>query len=393
MKKNNGNRRNSFIITIMFIAFIGIVFALNIFESATNIIQKKEINVREIVNGFEKVEHITYPFININGLFQNVMQRDYLYDADSDKDSIRNKDNLLVSAHTDYSREKLDAAAGRLSETNQWLKSQGIPLIYVQAAGKLTFTDEDALPGIKNQQHDKINRMLDNLNKSGVECLDTRDILSGEEKDNFYKTDHHWTTEAALKVANGVCEHLNATHDLGIDTDKLKESNFDKTVYENSFLGAEGRRTGRYYVGLDDFTVLTPQYDTDFTVEISDKEGKHFSRRGAFNESVMDISKDPSKYSFETSSYYVYMGGDYGRFHVQNNNTDSDKSVMIIKDSFGVPVSSFMCNAFKNIDIIDVRYYVDDKPLSTLIKESKPDAVIYVYGTGYLTKKKMFTIK
>ena len=45
------------------------------------------------------------------------------------------------------------------------------------------------------------------------------------------------------------------------------------------------------------------------------------------------------------------------------------------------------------MDIIDTRYYSDDKSIGEVIAEEQPDAVLYIYGTGYLNKKKMFTIK
>jgi hypothetical protein len=107
----------------------------------------------------------------------------------------------------------------------------------------------------------------------------------------------------------------------------------------------------------------------------------------------MDMSKDVSHYSFEDSAYYEYWGGDYGRVHVVNKKMPDAPKVLVFKDSYGIPVTAFLTNVFSEMEIIDIRYYSDDKRIKEIIAEERPDAVLYVYGTGYLSKKKMFAIR
>ena len=75
-----------------------------------------------------------------------------------------------------------------------------------------------------------------------------------------------------------------------------------------------------------------------------------------------------------------------------SKNPDAPR-VLVFKDSYGVPVTAFLTCAFGSMDIIDIRYYSDDKRIKEIIAEERPDAVLYVYGTGYLSKKKMFAIR
>ena len=69
------------------------------------------------------------------------------------------------------------------------------------------------------------------------------------------------------------------------------------------------------------------------------------------------------------------------------------RKIMVFKDSYGIPVTAFMTNLFEEMEIMDIRYYNDEKSIKEIIAEERPDAVLYVYGTGYLSKPKMFAIK
>lgn len=40
---------------------------------------------------------------------------------------------------------------------------------------------------------------------------------------------------------------------------------YERTVYEDLFLGSQGKRVGSLYAGVDDFAVYTPKFDTSFT--------------------------------------------------------------------------------------------------------------------------------
>ena len=390
--KRNTTFKYRYLTAILFIVTVFGCFALNLKEMAENYAAGETHGIRELAADAESVDSIVYPFINLNGAFQGLMQRDYIYDADPGNDSIKKRSGYMVSVPAEFSEEDIAAAAAKLKESSDWLAGMGIPLVYVQAPSKMTESPENAMPGIINYTYGKNAAFRENAQRLGIDYVRSAEWLNGDDTD-FYKTDHHWTIESSFAVAAGICSHLNDKYGLGIDEDIFAEDRYKRTTHKNAFLGAEGRRTGIWYTGLDDFTEILPDFETDFDITISDAEGKLSERHGSFTETVMDMSKDISKYSFEDSAYYEYWGGDYGRIHVVNNrNTDAPK-IFVFKDSYGVPVSAFLTNAFSEMDIIDVRYYCDDKSLRELISEEQPDAVVYIYGSGYLTKKKRFAIK
>lgn len=340
-----------------------------------------------------ETEPLTYAFINLNGAYQRLMLRDYMYDADPSEDTLRNRDGQLVSSHSAPSDKALAKSAAALKRSSEWLAQRGIPLIYIQAANKTVMSPEDPMTGIRNNTYIKLQTFLRELQSRGIEYVDTRDWITASAADAFYYTDHHWRTETCFGIMQDICRYLNEKHDFGIADKYFSSDSYSFTLHRKAFLGAEGRRTGIYYAGLDDFTDIRPEFTTDFRVEISDREGGRSEREGSFEGAVMDTDRDISRYSFEDSAYYVYWGGDYGRVHVTNRLNDEGRRVLIFKDSYGIPVSALLTNAFSSMDVIDLRYYSEDKSMKEIIEETKPDAVLYIYGPGYISRSSMFSLK
>ena len=386
-----GTSAAKYLTAAIFMLFIFGMFALNIWETVSDAGGKA--SVRSLFKDMESVDCATYPFVNINGLYQGIMQRDYVYDVDPANDTVRTAHGQLISSSSAVSEEKMAESVAALSASSEWLEERGIPLIYMQAPSKTSFSPEEAMPGLRNNTYEKTVAFLEMLDKAGIEYIDTREWMDDTKEEGFYATDHHWTTETCLDMALKLGEYLNEKHGLDISRSMLDADSYSSVTYKDAFLGAEGRRTGRYYIGLDDFTVISPEFDTDFHIEIESRETGHSERDGSFSEAVMVPGKDTEHYSFDDSAYYKYWGGDYGRVEVTNKRITDGSSAVIIKDSYGIPVSAFLTNMFGTLNIIDVRYYEGDQSLKEIIEEADPDIVLYIYGPGYLGKKKMFALK
>lgn len=391
-EKKTGTIKYRYLTAVLFLLVVFICFVLNMKETAQNYLSGETKGIRAAAADAESVDSIVYPFVNLNGGFQGLMQRDYLYDADPDNDTIRKSSGYIISRPSGYDEEDVKTSAQKLKESSDRLAAMDIPLIYIQAPSKMSNSPDEAMPGISNYTYGKNAVFREAATELGIDYVDSNTWLTGSDAD-FYRTDHHWTTDACFDVAAGICDYLDEHYGIKAAEGSLDRDSYEFRTHKRAFLGAEGRRTGIWYTGLDDFTEILPAFETDFAITVSDKDGKITERSGSFEEAVMDMTKDVEHYSFEDSAYYEYWGGDYGRVHVVNKKAPDAPKVLVFKDSYGIPVTAFLANAFSEMDIIDTRYYSDDKSIGEVIAEEQPDAVLYIYGTGYLNKKKMFTIK
>ena len=91
------------------------------------------------------------------------------------------------------------------------------------------------------------------------------------------------------------------------------------------------------------------------------------------------------------NKYACYFGGDFPEIIIQNENINSNKRVLIIQDSYGLPFSAFMSLRVKELKMIDLRHF--EKSEIEEIKEFNPDVVIMMYNPSSFYIEKNFEFK
>ena len=69
-----------------------------------------------------------------------------------------------------------------------------------------------------------------------------------------------------------------------------------------------------------------------------------------------------------------------GYLRTVNNLIDNDYKILVIKDSYSLPVVAFLSTCIKTVDMVDLR----DKPkadLNKIISDNQYDLVITLYNT------------
>lgn len=75
-KKSTGTIRYRYLTAVLFVLVVFVCTALNAKEVLQNYKDGTTRGVRALAADAESVDAIVYPFVNLNGAFQNVMQRD-----------------------------------------------------------------------------------------------------------------------------------------------------------------------------------------------------------------------------------------------------------------------------------------------------------------------------
>ncbi|HYE67370.1 MAG TPA: hypothetical protein VEA58_02090, partial [Anaerovoracaceae bacterium] len=97
---------------------------------------------------------------------------------------------------------------------------------------------------------------------------------------------------------------------------------------------------------------------------------------GTFGEAVLTNSYLAEGTPLETNRYAVYHG-DNAELVFVNHNVRSGK-ILIIKDSFGLPVYSFLSTVVHEVRALDVRLYQDS--VAEYAEKYQPDVVIVLYN-------------
>ena len=137
-----------------------------------------------------------------------------------------------------------------------------MPFLAVTAPEKIP-PDSDQLPaGVNEYGNDYADAFLDLASQAGVDTFDLRSppfLESGRWEDLFFVTDHHWNADGAFLAYQTLAAELEERYGFSTDPAYTDPDSYERTVYEDLFLGSQGKRVGSLYAGADDFTVYTPQ--------------------------------------------------------------------------------------------------------------------------------------
>lgn len=279
---------------------------------------------------------------------------------------------------SNYMPTTTDYEYDQITNFKSYLDERGIDLLYINAPTKYTddtlFANEFGIKSCGNQNADIF---LQRINDAGIHNVDLRDEIKNENLniyDMFYRTDHHWTTKTGLWATQKIVNALNQSCNFRIDTNIFDEANYNYTEYKNSWLGEQGRKLAVSYVGLDDYTLIEPQFDTSLVLTTSN---------GTTTEGSFDIMIDKSRYNTETDVYstpswhYSYLPIGINQSTIHNNNV-SDGKILILGDSYSQVVVPFLSLGVADTTSLVLRSYKGS--LREFIDANKFDAVVIVYA-------------
>lgn len=367
------------LIFLAIICIIGILTIWNNRESFLNIV--KSGNVIENTNQIY-ADNVAFSneFINMWSQTQSLSEAQLLDDAEYGV-IIKDKNGSLYFPASDVNVTPYAENTIKFAKT---LENKKVPFIYIQAPNKYIEGYTDEIVSEYNFSNKNATEFLNILKNNKIDTLDLRELIIKENLDKeslFYKTDHHWTTSTAFWAYTKIVKCLNDKYDFDIDKNNFYTDikNYKQKVIENCYLGSLGRRVGRAVSGLDNYTFIEPSFETDYKIfnGLTSKTEPIFS--GNFNKAIVkeNILNGSDVTLNKHASYFEW---DYGDLIIKNTLIDNDIKILLIKDSYSLPVMAFLSTCVSEIHSADLR----DIPcinLSEYINEYDFDAVIMMYNT------------
>lgn len=385
-KKINLETISAAVLTAVMIV-VGVLNIVSYFEAEgeTTDENKRTLTIREKISSFHGKYNERFfgqeELVSVYGGIQSYLGRTLIEDK-AFTHLARNKDNQITTLP---SKKSLNLFKTKILTMDRAAKANGVRTLYVQAPFKIMPGTETGLPkGIKTYANENADGVIEFLKDKGVDTFDLRTELkkSGmSQSELFFKTDHHWTVDAAFYSYFQLTQKLYEDYDfcskeqMEFHTNPL---NYYKFEMKNCFLGTWGRRTGELFVGLDDFNYYVPAYYTNFDFTNVDGDDVLHLKNDFYNTVMTPKYVEKSEEGIRTNRYAAYLGGYTKETRVVNNTLDSDKKLMIVHDSFGFPLSAFMCLTAKETRILDIRNYKDS--IKEYIEEYKPDVLLFVFN-------------
>ena len=172
----------------------------------------------------------------------------------------------------------------------------------------------------------------------------------------YYRTDHHWTTDGARLAYEAFCR----------ENGMQPRARSLETVTEH-FLGTLHSRVMTSSVQED--TIKAPADLPPVTITYDD--GKT-----ATSPYCPEFLEKKDKYAY-------FFGGNFGKVEI-DTGADSDRTLLIFKDSFANSFVPFLFEDYGHIVMIDLRYYMDST--DQLFEDYDVSQVLYLFETtNFLT--------
>lgn len=308
--------------------------------------------------------------VNINGGFKKIIGEKIVNGA-----ILGSENNLYLEKKTinDLDYEKIDKNINYTKLILEYGNKNGINTLFVQEPDKYK-EEEEYLPYNKKiYEVDSNEYWINKLSRDGSNILDLR-----EEKYNadlFYKTDHHWTNEASLNAGKAILE------EFGLESKTCDIGNYEKQEFQKVFLGSLGIKTGKYYIGKDNFEIFEPKFETDLEGSFQTLDGTIINKNGDFKSTFIDEEKlHDDEYN---NKYSVFLSGGIIENIIINNLAENEEKLLVISDSFAKPMVQGLSLSFRETRFIDPQEGRYNKSCIEYIKEYKPDYIVVMYSRDY----------
>ena len=173
----------------------------------------------------------------------------------------------------------------------------------------------------------------------------------------YYKTDHHWTTLGAFYAFQAAAPSLGIEGDLS--------GKYVSYAVSDSFNGMLASKSGVNLGEKEQIDIYVPtEEDTDLIVDYVD-EGKRST-------SLYDSSKLKEK-----DQYTVFLGGNSSLLDIRTVST-STKRLLLVKDSFANSFIPFLTPYYREIVVVDPRYY--SGTINDLMDSYRISEVLFLYS-------------
>lgn len=190
---------------------------------------------------------------------------------------------------------------------------------------------------------------------SGMDFAEYVDIMGLLSLEDYYKTDTHWRQEYITDVAGTLLSAMGADPSCGV----YEENVLDKPFY------------GVYY---GQAALPLPAEEIKYLTSDALLECKVYDYENQREIGIYDLEKGHGK-----DPYELFLSGSLSLITIENPKADTDKELILFRDSFGSSITPLLAEGYRKITLVDIRYIHPDM-LGRYIEFGNQD-VLFLYST------------
>ena len=342
------------ILSITFVFGLMILFILNIFFGDNKISKSERRNLklfpnisisnilnRKFMEDFD--EYTTDQFI-LRDDFRNIKANvNYNILKKLDNNGLYVVDDYIFKSEYPTNKKSIDNFIYKINSINNYLTPNNKTYIGVIPDKNYYLKNNKYL----NIDYDYLYKRMNEIN---YEYIELRDILSLED---YYRTDTHWRQENLCKVVNRIGEQLNFN----------SSCQYERKSYNNFYGVYLGQSAQKIKPDNLIYLVNNIILNSDVYYLENSKNNKVY-----IEENLQNLD-----------SYDIYLDGASSYIEIKNNNSNTNKELVIFRDSFGSSLAPLLIEYYSKITLIDIRY-INSHEYLRLINFNNQD-VLFLYST------------
>ena len=207
-------------------------------------------------------------------------------------------------------------------------------------------------------QENQIQKIYSRLPEK-INCIDAEGALKngGNPEKLYYKSDHHWTSYGAKSVFDTVAKSWE------LDVDSV---NYQTYALSDSFFGTLSSSSG-IYDNPDVIEAIIPENSAGTYIVMN-------SSQKTKSVSMFDLSKLENG-----NQYEVFLGGNFSKLTITTTSNTENK-LLLFKDSYANCMLPMLTPFFKEIVVVDARYFTDD--IRAVVNDGEFTHMMFLYNVN-----------
>lgn len=354
---------------VVFLAMMGLICLVNLvsgereFSEKENrmLEQKPELSLSGIESGRYMDQYESYQSDQFAGrdLWVSLKTRvDLLVGRRKSNGVFKGKDNYLLEEIPRMNEEQVEKNLEAIRAFQEEYKDIPTYMMLVPNAANVM---EDKLPAYavtedQDAQFEAVRKSLGD----GITWVDvSKSLKKHKDEEIYYRTDHHWTTLGAWYAYQ---ELVSA---MGLD--ESKSPKLETYAVSNEFNGTLSATSG-YETGYEEpiyiYAAKKEKDEIGVVVNYVDEKRK--------TATLYDRSKLKEK-----DKYAMFLGGNYSMVDIRTTADTTDR-LLLFKDSYANCLIPFLTPYYREIIVIDPRYYYGD--IAKVMDENKITSILFLYN-------------
>lgn len=268
-----------------------------------------------------------------------------------DNNGIYIADGYAVKMEYPLNEASIEYAAGRFEYIyEKYLKGQNNRIFYSVIPDKGYY-----LAKKNNYLYLDFGKMVQKLGQGMDNFAEYIDLSGSLDESCYYKTDTHWKQEKLGSAARALLTGMGNPGPLR----QHKSISLDAPFY------------GVYYG-----QAALPLDADKLSYQIWDGMEECTARNGenGLQMDMYDLEKAAGR-----DPYEIFLGGSLSLVTIENPDAATDKDLIIFRDSFGSSIAPLLCESYKKITLVDIRYLMPDY-LGKFVQFENAD-ILFLYST------------